>query len=990
MRSVGTKVLAIFAVFAILFLGFVTLRTWQTIEKHTEILTANQAELALQFDLAIRLYISDKIRPLMEEHSRRNEFIPEAMSTSYVARNIFEEVRKQFPDYIIKFSSDNPRNPANIAGPEEMQILQYFRDHPDSSKWTGRVRMNGREYFVHSIARRLEASCLHCHGRPEDAPASLVARYGPKAGFNRTLGDVVALDTVGIPVDKMNASITAESKKQLAILGVGVVLLTAIFALVLRRFVGTPLAAITAHFQKAAAQSDEAAIAPIEVIRQDEIGVLAKSFNALATRLGMMHSSLEHRVEERTALLKIEINERKRIEEALQLTQFCVDHAADAVFWLDPQGRIIYVNHAACRLLGYSSAELRCLTVHDIDPMFPKEVWEPHWKELQEKKSFVIESCHRTKSSELIPVEVSINHIEYCGKEYNCAFARDITERKRMENDLRASKEGYRILAENVDDVIWTSDMNLRWTYVSPSIEKFRGYSAAETLNQTVDELLTPGSAITAKKALAEFLAGAAKDDRVLDQPVKLEIEYRCKNGSTKWAEVNVSPLRSSDGTPVGLVGVTRDISEWKWAAEELTRAKRSAETANRAKSEFLANMSHEIRTPMTAILGYVDVFLEKCNKTCPFRQSEIGDPLDVIRQNADHLLRVIDDILDISKIEAGRLALEQTRCSPSSIIAEVVSLMRVRAEAKGLSLDLVFDGRIPDTIASDPTRLRQILFNLVGNAIKFTEVGGVRLVMGLQETGLGNPMLQIQIIDTGIGMSEETRQKLFQPFTQADASTTRRFGGTGLGLTISRRLAELLGGDISDSSAIGKGSTFTLRLPPGPLNGVRLIDVPSESGCMALNEKTTKLPEGTGLPAGCRLLLAEDGLDNQRLIAFLLRKAGAEVLVAENGQKAVDLALAAYEDPISFHVILMDMQMPVMDGYEATKLLREAGWKKPIIALTAHAMTEDRQKCLDAGCDDYLSKPINRSHLLQTIARYCETNRSSETNVDVISEVLS
>jgi len=243
--------------------------------------------------------------------------------------------------------------------------------------------------------------------------------------------------------------------------------------------------------------------------------------------------------------------------------------------------------------------------------------------------------------------------------------------------------------------------------------------------------------------------------------------------------------------------------------------------------------------------------------------------------------------------------------------------------------------------------------------------------------------MLQIEVIDTGIGMSEETRARLFQPFSQADASTTRRFGGTGLGLTISRRLAELLGGDISVRSEVGKGSTFTLRVPTGPLDGVRLIDAPNECECATASEKADTAPARATLPAGCRLLLAEDGPDNQRLIAFLLRKAGAEVALAENGQQAAQIALAAQEEARPFDAVLMDMQMPVMDGYDATRKLRNAGYAFPIIALTAHAMEGDRQKCLDAGCDDYAAKPIDRNTLLATVARHVEAHRRLEPSPD-------
>ncbi len=930
MKSIRTKFLLVVVAFTVLFFGLVYGRTYLSIRRHTEELTKQQAELALQFDLAIRDYVGNRIRPLMEHYAGKDNFIPEAMSTSYVARSMFEKVREQHPDYLIKFSSDHPRNPANTAGTEELAIIQYFRDHPETTKWIGPVVLDGSQYLIHSIPRRLDASCLPCHGRPEDAPASLIARYGSEAGFHGNLGDVVGLDTVGIPMDKVNAAIDSESKAQLAVLGIGVTVLLAIFVLLFRLVVGDRLGKITAHFQAAAAQTEDTHIAPVAVTGCDEISVLARSFNSLVTRLHALHGQFEQRVADRTAMLRTEVTERKRIQGDLQVTQFCIDHAADAVYWLNPQGRIVYANEQACRALGYFSEELCALSVHDIDPNFSGAVWSDHWAELRQRKSFIVESVHRTKRGDEYPVEIAVNHIEFGGREFNCAFARDISVRKRMERELWSTQESYRILAEHVDDVIWTADMDLRWTYISPSMEKFRGYSAAETMSHSVDELLTPASAAEARTTLAEFLTAAANDDHALDQSVRLEVEYRCKDGSTKWAEVNASVVRGRDNRPAGMVGVTRDITQRRLAEAAMSQARLAAEAANLSKSEFLANMSHEIRTPMTAILGYLDVLADGCARQCPLNHEGIGDPLEVIRQNAHHLIRLIDDVLDLSKIEAGRLSLEQTHCSPCQIVAEVASLMRVRAAAKGLSLHVAFDGTIPDSIQSDPTRLRQILLNLVGNAVKFTNVGSVRLTMSLREADANGPMLQFQVIDTGIGMSEQTLQRIFRPFTQADASTTRQFGGTGLGLMISRRLAELIGGAITVQSTLGVGTTFTVRVPTGPMDNTQLLEAPAECVSASETRETGHSPGVSGLPQGCRVLLAEDGPDNQRLIAFILRQAGAEVSVAENGRQAIDLALAHADRDRPFDAILMDMQMPVTDGYEATQNSAAAGIPAP------------------------------------------------------------
>ena len=295
-----------------------------------------------------------------------------------------------------------------------------------------------------------------------------------------------------------------------------------------------------------------------------------------------------------------------------------------------------------------------------------------------------------------------------------------------------------------------------------------------------------------------------------------------------RWMYFTAAVLKDAKGNIIGAVETLEDITERRLAEIQLAKSQQAAEAANQAKSAFLANMSHEIRTPMTAIMGYLELLSEGCARRCPFTQSEVGNPLDVISQNAKHLLQLIDDILDLSKIEAGKLEIEHTTCSTCGILAEVVSLMRVRAAAKGLTLDVECAGPIPESIQSDPTRLRQILLNVVGNAVKFTEVGGVRLVVGLADSPRG-PVLQMKVIDTGIGMSKETQGGLFQPFTQADVSTSRKYGGTGLGLTICKRLAELLGGDITVESELGKGSTFTVTVPTGCLDGVRMIESPAD-----------------------------------------------------------------------------------------------------------------------------------------------------------------
>jgi PAS domain S-box-containing protein len=672
------------------------------------------------------------------------------------------------------------------------------------------------------------------------------------------------------------------------------------------------------------------------------------------------------------------------------------------------------------------------------------------------------------------------------------------------DEDLRRKEQGYRLLVENTKDVIWSTDLDLKGMYISPSVHLLTGFTAEEAVHHGLLEMMTPASADLVTKTLAEALAAANDDPRLLDQPHSLELELVRKDGSTVWAEVRASFLRGRAGDPVGILGISRDISDRKRAEEALRRSEQryrlliettgdwvweidgserftyasrkikdllgyepeevlgktpfelmptddarriaalfrriasrrvpfvalehgmlhkngyciaveatgvpffdadrhwlgyqgcvrditgrkraeqelkmysaalessnrnlesfyeAAQAATKAKSEFLANMSHEIRTPMTAILGYADVLLGN------LRDPEDVEAAQTIKRNGVYLLDLINDILDLSKIEAGRLEIELTSCSPGAILSEVVSLMRIRAAAKNLRLEMESPGPIPETIRSDPLRLRQILINLIGNAVKFTDAGLVRVVMRLIEGDDGQAKMQFDVTDTGIGMTDNQMAKLFQPFAQGDISASRKFGGTGLGLIISKRLAEVLGGDIAVRSAAGEGSAFRLTVAAGPLRDVRMIT----DLAAAINHTAPagQMPADVPVRLSCRLLLAEDGFDNQRLISFLLRTAGAAVEVAENGRVAVDLVLAARQDGEAFELILMDMQMPVMDGYEATRRLRAEGFTGPIIALTAHAMAGDRERCLEAGCNDYISKPVDRNSLLRIVAQH-------------------
>jgi len=552
--------------------------------------------------------------------------------------------------------------------------------------------------------------------------------------------------------------------------------------------------------------------------------------------------------------------------------------------------------------------------------------------------------------------------------------------------------EQYKVglVAEKTDQGVIICDRSGRIEWVNASYTHLTGYTLAECFGRKPSELLQ--GPLTDKDTLRTM-----RDSLQRGKSFHVEILNYRKSGETYWVALEVQPVHDIDGEVVNYVGLCSDITRVKLQQQkydelmrsvldtraqieeqamvlqlrndELNEARKKAVQAMRYKSDFLASMSHEIRTPMTAILGYSSILLEGLRE-----DPNLISAAQTIQRNGEYLLELINDILDLSKIEAGALRVEAIECSPTQIVNEVVNLMQVRADSKKLALRVQYEGSLPAQIQTDPTRLRQILVNLMGNAIKFTEQGEVRLVVrGI--TG-ETSYLNFEVHDTGIGMTGEQLSRLFQPFTQADGSTTRKFGGTGLGLSISKRLSELLGGTLTVCSAPGKGSVFTLSIKSGVFDPASWQ---SPEQLTASVEKTVK-PQPAGAPCETklpyRILLAEDGPDNQRLINYFLTRAGATVTLADNGWIALNVVREGIARGEHFDCVLMDVQMPVMDGYQATMELRRERYKGPIIALTANAMTHDRQLCLDAGCDDYATKPIDRVKLLELVDRHVQRVR--------------
>ncbi|MFO0884367.1 MAG: CHASE domain-containing protein [Pirellulales bacterium] len=657
---------------------------------------------------------------------------------------------------------------------------------------------------------------------------------------------------------------------------------------------------------------------------------------------------------------------------------------SNAVVITDPLGRIEWINEGFTRITGYQLADVKGKRPGDVlqgpatDMLEAKRMGDA----IRRGEGSTTELINYSKDGReyIVGIEIRPLHDNHGNLNGFMAIESDISERRKAEEQVRSavamlSRTGAMAhvggweLDTVADRLIWSDEV----------------YRIHE---------LEVGSPLTVEMAISFYaeesqstITGAVEEGIANGQGWDLEMPLITAKGRQIWVRTQGEAI-FHDGKPVKLFGAFQDVTEQHEAREELARhavemerLKNAADAASRAKSEFLANMSHEIRTPLTAILGYADLLHDEGELSkAPERRVQT---IDTIRNAGQHLLTVINDILDLSKIEADKMTVESVETSIIDLLVEVEGLFRSRAAGKGVSFHLMLDSPVPSKVMCDPTRLRQILMNLAGNATKFTQAGSIAIRARVVTTK-GKPRLQIDVEDTGPGISDGLAALLFAPFSQADNTVSRQHGGTGLGLSISRRLARLMGGDVTLArTELGKGACFRVDLPLVAVKGAEEITHIDQQ------MREAKKPEAGPLPTlQGRVLLAEDGPDNQRLITHYLKKAGAEVVIAENGRIALEMLRQSRESGTTFDLLLTDMQMPEMDGYTLAKTLRQEGDTIPIVALTAHAMAEDRERCLEAGCTDYASKPIQSRILIETCQRamhHCGTKfvESAATSLD-------
>lgn len=887
MKSIGLKLFIIVAVFVTLFSAFLFYRTYLISSEHVYQVVNQQADLALQFDLAIRNYVRNSIRPVMYEFVGEDEFIPETMSTSFVARSIFEETKKEFPGIILKFSSDNPRNPANQASVEELQIIKFFNENPARKLWEGNITMNGKTYFAKFNARRMEESCLHCHGDPADAPQSMIERYGAVAGFYRPVGEVIAMDTIAIPISTIQEHLLEELKENFTLIGFSLVLLlVALFAAV-KFFVTFRLKHIAGHFEKTASAKDFSEIHPLDDHGSDEISALAKSYNILASQLREYHQSLQE-----------EIHERKRTENELRQSKIALENVLN-------------------------SSNPMCITSLNYEIIMANEAYHNTFGQFTDKEA--VYKCFETRPSSLCntdqcPVKQILSGKEIVssqvakkdteGNKHNYIITarpfhnaegeligiienfQDISQLKEYEKALFAEKERLAVTLNSIGDGVISTAIDGTIVMLNKVAQSLTGWHQEEAAGKPLNDVFQIVN--KNKSADEENIVQKVIESR---QVIELSDNYMLKSRDNREYLIadSAAPIFNRASEVMGVVIVFRDVTNEKRIEEELERARKIESIGVLA-----GGIAHDFNNILMAITGNISMA-----KMLTDPESKVQLRLDDAEKACLRATGLTQQLITFSKGGAPIMRTASIRQLLEDSAGFVLRGSNVKCEFS------IPEGLHPCVI--DDAQISQVVNNLIINADQAMPEGGTITVSAENCTVDKNDSLplkdgsyvKITIQDNGVGIAPENLNKIFDPYF----STKEK--GSGLGLASSYSIIKKHGGFIGVDSKVGSGSTFTIYLPAS-------LDV--EPGPAAIKEAIQEPVSGEG-----KILVMDDEEPVRKTAKDMLSYLGYEAELAADGNEAIAMYRDALEKNSPYAAVILDLTIPGgLGGRETIKQLKE------------------------------------------------------------------
>jgi len=942
MKSVSAKFFIFISIFMLLFSFFLLYRSYNISHNYVREMAGQQAEIALEFEIAIRKYIGENVRPLMYELVGEEEFIPEVMSTSFVARRIFEDVQQKFPDFILKFSSDNPRNPINQAGPEELKLIKFFNDNPQKLRWGGEINIAGQKYMARFNARRMEKSCDHCHGEPEDAPESLLIQYGDKAGFHRPDGQVIALDTIAIPISKMKDQLWTDFLNNFAVTGAGLALLIASIFFSVKFFITNRLSIIAHHMTTAADQIEYSRIGPISIKGHDEISALANNFNILANKLHKYYTSLETQIKERTRVneqLNLEIEERIRTEEELRQAKATLENVFN-------NSNPLCITNTDFELVTANNA------YYDVFGKTPKS--ESHIKCYDSRPGSLChnQNCPLTRilqGEKEVVCETSKDYLDGTTREFIVTARpfldangtligilenfQDITDRKKAENALASEREQLAVTLRSIGDGVITTDIQGNIVLLNKIAEQLTGWNNKEAVGRPLSEIFHIVNETT-REFCENPVEKVIKSGEIIELSNTILID---KKGNEKLISDSGAPIRDKNSVIIGVVLVFRDITEKNAMEEELLKIKKLESVGVLA-----GGIAHDFNNILAAILGNINLALLYIKP-----EEKIYSLLKDAEKASLRAKSLTQQLLTFSK--GGE---------PVRKIASISEIITDSAEfvLRGSKIKCKYD--IPDNlwpVEIDAGQMSQVIQNIIINASNAMPEGGVVDVScenylkkeSAVTTIRPGQYIKISIKDQGIGIPPQMLDKIFDPYY------TTKQKGSGLGLAVTHSIINKHGGYIFVNSIQGEGTTFTIYLPALKHGQVK---VGKEDKPLHVSKK-------------CKILIMDDEELVRNTAKEMLSHFGVQVILAKDGEEAIDLYSEYRESAEPIDITIMDLTVPGgMGGKKAMEKLLEIDPKIKAIVSSGYSNDPIMANHKKYGFVGVINKPFLVKELIELI----------------------